>query len=502
MSDEFEELAEEELHSHAHDPDLQADVPASMREGNRGANNRVLFGGIAVLVIAIVAALAFTVRGFFSHPPANTNANNGTGSGFQSAMQGGMGTGFGHGMLFGGPGGQPAAPQFSPLPSASPSPAPGSPQPLHCAPNYHVIQVQGYPPTCVLDGTGPSTTPTQYPNGQQPQAPTPSPTPPQEIDVGQAPSQQQQAQADINARGGTPTPAASGSPLPVYENGRVVAYIVPPTTQTQTQNANFANTSGQENFANTSGQGNTQNVSSQGSTQTEGIGYVRPTSEDQIGVGTVIPSALISDVNSDVPGVFIGQVTACVNDAATHRHCVIPPGTLEMGEYDSHTLPNQTGLPGAITYLRFPDGREFDLGRQNVTDAMGSAGMTGHVDAHRNVLINQAILLTTLGAASAALSPTTSSIYQVPTVGQQIQSAAGAQISNIGSRLIGAQLERGPTITIKPPYQFNVIVTRDLPLDRYEVRPQRGSLVPIVRTPAPAPIVTPVPEGPTRFCCR
>ncbi|MGH7086544.1 MAG: TrbI/VirB10 family protein, partial [Acetobacteraceae bacterium] len=51
--------------------------------------------------------------------------------------------------------------------------------------------------------------------------------------------------------------------------------------------------------------------------------------------GTIIPAALITAVNSDLPGDVIAQVTENVYDTATGRSLLIPQGTRLYGRYDS-----------------------------------------------------------------------------------------------------------------------------------------------------------------------
>jgi type IV secretory pathway VirB10-like protein len=49
-----------------------------------------------------------------------------------------------------------------------------------------------------------------------------------------------------------------------------------------------------------------------------------PLSDTEIKAGTVIPGALISRVNSDLPGQIIAQVRHNVYDTATGRYLLIP----------------------------------------------------------------------------------------------------------------------------------------------------------------------------------
>ena len=51
--------------------------------------------------------------------------------------------------------------------------------------------------------------------------------------------------------------------------------------------------------------------------------------------GNLIPAALVTGLNSDLPGQVIGQVTENVFDTVTGNHLLIPQGARLMGRYDS-----------------------------------------------------------------------------------------------------------------------------------------------------------------------
>lgn len=68
----------------------------------------------------------------------------------------------------------------------------------------------------------------------------------------------------------------------------------------------------------------------------------RNVSKYQVGMGTIIPSVLITGVNSDLPGMIIGQVSQNVYDSQTGKYLLIPQGTKLIGQYDSQTTYAQT----------------------------------------------------------------------------------------------------------------------------------------------------------------
>src|SRR3546814_10543951 len=66
-----------------------------------------------------------------------------------------------------------------------------------------------------------------------------------------------------------------------------------------------------------------------------------PRSPYQLMAGTVIPAALLTAVNSDLPGQVIATVTEQVYDSVTGRHLLIPQGSRLIGQYDSQVAFGQ-----------------------------------------------------------------------------------------------------------------------------------------------------------------
>ena len=206
------------------------------------------------------------------------------------------------------------------------------------------------------------------------------------------------------------------------------------------------------------------------------LGYVPSVSAYQLDPTTVIPARLLSKIVSTLPGPVSAQVISPVYDSSTHSTIVIPAGTKLFGTYDNAVIENQNHLLMAWQRLVFPDGHEFVIGGQPGTDAQGAAGFSGDTDYHRGGLYTTAILLTVLAGAEAAIGgggqqncqPGIAASGQTPA--QAVQCSTGTQIATTANKLLDKNLSRQPTIIIRPPYQFQIFVTRDLPLDKYLVR--------------------------------
>ena len=62
---------------------------------------------------------------------------------------------------------------------------------------------------------------------------------------------------------------------------------------------------------------------------------IPPASPYEIQAGTVIPGALVTGINSDLPGQIIGVVTENVFDSVTGKYLLIPQGSRLLGRYSS-----------------------------------------------------------------------------------------------------------------------------------------------------------------------
>lgn len=76
---------------------------------------------------------------------------------------------------------------------------------------------------------------------------------------------------------------------------------------------------------------------------------------------TLVPAALITAINSDLPGDVIAQVTEHVYDTVTGRFLLIPQGSRLYGRYDSVVSYGQERVLVAWQRLVLPNGKSFSL---------------------------------------------------------------------------------------------------------------------------------------------
>jgi len=187
--------------------------------------------------------------------------------------------------------------------------------------------------------------------------------------------------------------------------------------------------------------------------------------------GFVIPSVMISGINSQLPGPVIAQVSQPVFDTARGRYLLIPQGTRLFGSYSNEVAYGQERVFVAWQRLIFPDGKAMDLGEMPGTDGAGLAGLTGEVDNHYARLFGHALLMSLITAGAAySQQPSNASApngygYQQTATGT-LSAALGQQLGAAGSAVLMKNLNVAPTIEVRAGYRLNVVVTKDLTFDR------------------------------------
>ena len=196
----------------------------------------------------------------------------------------------------------------------------------------------------------------------------------------------------------------------------------------------------------------------------------------ELKTGTIIPGLMVTGINSDLPGNIIAQVSQNVFDTATGRQLLIPQGAKLFGVYDSRVIYGQERVLVAWNRLVFPDGSAVTLGAMPGSDMAGNAGYTDEVNNHYLRIFGSAILMSMItGGMSYSMDSLDNSgggDDDSPTLQDEMGSALAAQLGQATLQLLQKNLNLKPTLEIRPGYQFNVIVTKDLVFER-PYRPQR-----------------------------
>ena len=177
--------------------------------------------------------------------------------------------------------------------------------------------------------------------------------------------------------------------------------------------------------------------------------------------GAVIAAALVTGINSDLPGQVTAQVTSHVYDSPTGSHLLIPQGSRLIGQYDSQVAFGQRRVLLVWSRVVMPDGTSIVLDRLQGGDTQGFSGLEDKVDYHWGQLFRAAALSTLLGVGTQLAVDDESDIARA------IRESAQDSAEDIGQQIVRRQLNIQPTLTVRPGFPVRVIVNRDLVMQPY-----------------------------------
>ena len=199
-----------------------------------------------------------------------------------------------------------------------------------------------------------------------------------------------------------------------------------------------------------------------------------PASPYQVTAGTIIPAALVTGINSDLPGQVIANVSEAVYDTATGRFLLIPQGSRLIGRYDSQVSFGQRRVLLVWTRLILPDTSSISLDRLPGIDPAGNAGLEDGVDWHWDRILAGAALSTLLGVGAELAAPNNSGSTGGVTVA--VRQSAQDTVNQVGQEITKRNASIQPTLTIRPGFPMRVMVNKDLILRPYQpLFFQRGS---------------------------
>jgi type IV secretion system protein TrbI len=191
-----------------------------------------------------------------------------------------------------------------------------------------------------------------------------------------------------------------------------------------------------------------------------------PQSPWEVKAGTVIPAALLTAINSDLPGEIIAQVTEPIYDHATGRTVLIPQGSRLIGQYDSQIAYGQERALIAWTRIVMPDGRSINIGAMEGADLTGASGLKDKVDGHFWQLA-RGILLSTVFSVGAASAQDASARSSGDLVINSTASGVATETQQVGQQITSRDLNRQPTITVRAGWPLRVLVNKDMILAPY-----------------------------------
>ena len=188
----------------------------------------------------------------------------------------------------------------------------------------------------------------------------------------------------------------------------------------------------------------------------------KPVSPYILMAGTIIPTSLLTGLNSDLPGFVIGQVTENVYDTVTGRILLVPQGTRIIGKYDSVVAFGQKRALIVWQRIIRPDGSSIVIENLPATDEGGYAGLEDGVDFHTWQILKGVGLATLLGVGTElSIGGNQNDLVSA------IRQSAFQNIDRASQNVVQRMLDIQPTLTIRPGFPLRIIVHKDLILTPY-----------------------------------
>jgi type IV secretion system protein VirB10 len=203
------------------------------------------------------------------------------------------------------------------------------------------------------------------------------------------------------------------------------------------------------------------------STETRNSGSLQlPASPYQLMAGTVIAGALVTGIQSDLPGDVIATVTEPVYDTATGKHQLIPQGSRILGRYNSRVSYGQSRVQVVWNRVILPDTSSLTLDNLVGSDPAGRAGLEDGVDWHWDRVFAGAALTSLLGIGAELAAPENRQDgNRIVIAGRD---SLQDSVNQIGQEVTRRNLNIQPTLSARPGLPMRVIVNRDLVLRPYQ----------------------------------
>ena len=194
-----------------------------------------------------------------------------------------------------------------------------------------------------------------------------------------------------------------------------------------------------------------------------------PRSRFEVKAGSLISAALVTAINSDLPGEVVAQVTENVFDTVSGRYLLIPQGSRVIGKYDSLISYGQDRALVVWTRLILPNGNSIDLEAMKGTDETGAAGLQDVADHHRWAFAGALAVSTVMSfgpsvAQAFAQKATTGGSTNIYT---QPSTSLGTQSSQVGENLLNRELNRPNTVTIRQGWPLRILLNKDMVMEAY-----------------------------------
>ena len=176
--------------------------------------------------------------------------------------------------------------------------------------------------------------------------------------------------------------------------------------------------------------------------------------------GTIIPAALETAINTDLPGDVLATVSENVFDSVSGKNLLIPQGSKLLAQYSSNVSFGQSRVQVAWQRLIRPDGLSLQLANMNGVDPQGMSGYPGYVDQHWWEYAKGIGLMALFSIIDGQLQ------YSIKTANTQglsdVANSVTAGIDQVGTQYTSNAMNIQPTIIVKQGAKVQVFVNSDI----------------------------------------
>jgi type IV secretory pathway VirB10-like protein len=189
-----------------------------------------------------------------------------------------------------------------------------------------------------------------------------------------------------------------------------------------------------------------------------------PLSPYELKAGSVVPCTLVTGLNSDLPGMIKAQVRETVYDSVNGQHMLIPQGSTMVGSYDSIITYGQERTLIVFNRIILPNGNSISLENFKGIDLQGYSGLTDKVNNHWFKILGSVVVSGVLqGMADLADDSDEYSLND----GEIIASSVSSEVADTAAKVVNKQINIQPTLEIRPGWNFNVFVEKDVILQPF-----------------------------------
>jgi type IV secretion system protein TrbI len=187
-----------------------------------------------------------------------------------------------------------------------------------------------------------------------------------------------------------------------------------------------------------------------------------PESPYMVLAGDVIPAVLVQGITSGLPGELVARVSREVRDSVVGKTVLIPQGAHLIGTYNNEVSYGQDRVVVVWHRLRLPNGQSIQLQGMPGIDVSGYAGLKDKVNNHLWPLFRAVLLSSVLSIGTRVPAGSPQGFW--PTLGQEFSQDFAQGANQAGQQIVRRELNRPPTIAVRPGMSFNVFVLKDLML--------------------------------------